>query len=167
MWVKGYPLHFIVDSGSQKNFISAEVIKRLDLPTTLHLQPYTIGWLRQGRDLCVSQQWCFPYDIKPFKDEGLCDISPIEVCDVLLGQPYLWKRHVVYGSRPRSFIITLGRQLYRMPEVVSPTVISLIYDKQCSKVISQTEKFIFFVICSHSKQKVVATSVASTQNLSL
>jgi hypothetical protein len=27
MWVKGTPLHFIVDSGSQKNLISSEVIK--------------------------------------------------------------------------------------------------------------------------------------------
>jgi hypothetical protein len=36
MWVKGTPLHFIVDSGSQKNLISAEVIKRLALPTTPH-----------------------------------------------------------------------------------------------------------------------------------
>ena len=27
MWVKGTPLHFIVDSGSQKNLISTEVIK--------------------------------------------------------------------------------------------------------------------------------------------
>jgi hypothetical protein len=27
MWVKGTPLHFIIDSGSQKNFISVEVFK--------------------------------------------------------------------------------------------------------------------------------------------
>ena len=27
MWVKGTPLHFIVDSGSQKNIISTKVIK--------------------------------------------------------------------------------------------------------------------------------------------
>jgi hypothetical protein len=27
MWVKGTPLHFIVDNQSQKNLISAEVIK--------------------------------------------------------------------------------------------------------------------------------------------
>jgi hypothetical protein len=91
MWVKGAPLHFIVDSGSQKNLISTEVVKRLNLPMTPHPHPYTIGWLRQGRDLCVSQQCHLPYDIKPFKDEVLCDISPLEVCDVLLGQPYLWK----------------------------------------------------------------------------
>jgi hypothetical protein len=48
MWVKGTPLHFIVDSGSQKNLISAEVIKQLDLLTTPHPQPYNIGWLHQG-----------------------------------------------------------------------------------------------------------------------
>jgi hypothetical protein len=36
MWVKGTPLHFIVDSGSQKNLISLEVIKQLALPTTPH-----------------------------------------------------------------------------------------------------------------------------------
>jgi hypothetical protein len=55
MWVKGTPFHFIIDSGSQKNLISVEVIKQLALPTTSHPQPYTIGWLRQGSDLHVSQ----------------------------------------------------------------------------------------------------------------
>jgi hypothetical protein len=103
---------------------------------TPHPQPYTFGWLCQGRDLCVSQLCRLPYDIKPFRDEVLCDIYPLEVCDVLLGKPYLWKRHVVYESRPRSVIITLGRKLYRIPEVASPTAISLISAKQCSKVIS-------------------------------
>jgi hypothetical protein len=79
----------------------------------------------------------------------------------------LWKCHVLYESRPRSFIITLGRQLYRIPEVASPTDVSLISAKQCSKVISHIEKFVLFVICAHSKYKVVATSMASTQNLYL
>jgi hypothetical protein len=56
MWVKGTLLHFIIDSASQKNLISAEVIKHLTLPTTPHPQPYTIGWIHQGSDLRVSQQ---------------------------------------------------------------------------------------------------------------
>jgi hypothetical protein len=86
---KGVLLHFIVDRGIQKNLISTEVVKQLDLPMTLHLEPYTIGWLRQGRDLCVIQQCRLPYDIKPFKDEVLHDISPLKVCDVILGQPFV------------------------------------------------------------------------------
>jgi hypothetical protein len=141
MWVKGTPLHFIVDSGSQKNLILPEVIKQMALSTTSHPQTYTIGWLRQGNDLCVSEQCRLLYDINPFKDEVLCDVAPLEVCDVLLVQPYLWKHHVVYESRPHSVIITLNRKLYRIPEAVPPSTISLISAKQRRKVISQTGNF--------------------------
>jgi hypothetical protein len=68
MWVKSALLHFIVDSGSQKNLISTEVVKWLNLLMTLHPHPYTIGWLRQGRDIHISQNFRIPYDINPFKD---------------------------------------------------------------------------------------------------
>jgi hypothetical protein len=159
MWVKGTPLHFIVDSGSQKNLISAEVVKQLGLSTTPHPQPYNIGWLRQGRDLHVSQQCRLSYDIQPFKDEVLCDVSPLDVCDVLLGQPYMWKRHAIYESRPRSVIVTLGGHLYRIPEVV-PTIVP---PKQCHKVVSHTTKFSFFTICSKGEQKDTATTTTSAQ----
>ena len=43
MWVKGSPLQFFVDSGSLKNLISAEVVKRLGLPTMADPQLYTTG----------------------------------------------------------------------------------------------------------------------------
>jgi hypothetical protein len=151
MWVKGTPLHFIVDSGTQKNLISVEVIKWLAPPTTLHPQPYTIGWLCQGSDLRISQQCRLSYGIKPFKDEVLCDVTPLEVCDVILGQRYLWKCHAVYESMPRSVIITLNMKLYKIPEAVPPSAISLISVKQCRKVISHTRKFLFFVILSQNK----------------
>jgi hypothetical protein len=116
--------------------------------------------------LRVSQQCRLSYDIKPFKDEVLCDVSPLEVCDVLLGQPYLWKFHVVYESRPRSVIITLNRKLYRIPEAVPPSDISLISAKQCRKVISQMGKFVFFMIHSQNKRKITATSKVFATNLS-
>jgi hypothetical protein len=55
------------------------------------------------------------------------------------------KFHVFYDSRPRSVIITLGVQPYRVPKVVPTTVISLISKKQCLKVISKIAKFILFM----------------------
>jgi hypothetical protein len=119
-----------------------------------HPQPYTIGWLRQGSDIHVSQQCRMSYDINPFKDEVLCDVSPLEVCNVLLGQPYLWKHHVVYESRPHNVIITLNKKLYKIPEAVPPSAISLISSKKCRKVISQTGKFVFFMIRSQNERKI-------------
>jgi hypothetical protein len=60
----------------------------------------------------------------------------------------------------------LNRKLYRIPEVVPPSDISLISAKQCRKVISQTEKFVFFVIRSQSEKNIRATSKASATDLS-
>ena len=158
MWVKGSLLQFIVDNGSQKNLILADTVKQLGFPTTSHPHPYTIGWLHQGRDLHVSQQCRLPYSIKPFTDEVLCDVAPIDVSDVLLGQPYLWKRHAVYESRPCVVIVTLGNKLYRIPEVPPFATISLVTAKQCSKLISQTRKFVFLMIRPQGKKKTVATT---------
>ena len=107
MWVKGMPLHFVVDNGSQKNLISAEFIKRLELPTTPHPQPYSIDWLSQGRGIRITQQFLLSYGIKPFKDEVLCDVAPLEFCDVILGQPYMQKCHDIYESQPHNVILTL------------------------------------------------------------
>jgi hypothetical protein len=166
MWIKGTPLYFIIDSGIQKNLISAEVIKQLALPKTLHPQPYTIGWLFQGSNLHGRQQCRLSYEINPFKDKVLCDVSPLEVWDVLLGQPYLWKRHFVYESRPRSVIITLNKKLYRILEAIPPSAISLISVKQCRKVISQMGKFVFFIIHSQNERKIIATFRVFVTNLS-
>eukprot|EP00253_Pinus_taeda_P036603 PITA_36603 len=57
-------------------------MKWLGLLTTAHPQPYTIRWLHQGPDLRVSQQCRLPYNMKPFTDEVLCDIGPLEVYNV-------------------------------------------------------------------------------------
>jgi hypothetical protein len=159
MWVKGTPLHFIVDSVSQNNLISVEVVKQLGLSTTPHPQPYNIEWLLQGQDLCVSQQCRLSYDIHHFKDEVLCDISPMDAYDVLLGQPYMWKCHVVYESRPHSVIVSLGGHHYEIPKVV-PTIVP---PKQCCNVVSHTTKFILFTIYSKWEQKDTVTTTTSSQ----
>jgi hypothetical protein len=161
MWVKGTPSHFIVDSGIQKNLISVEVTKQLGLLTTPHPQPYIIGWLHRGCDLRVSQQCFLSYGIYPFKDELVCDVSPIDVCDVVLFQPYMWKRHLVYESQPRSVIITSWDHLYRIPEIFMTTV----PPKQCCKVISHTARFILFTVCSKDAHKATTTTLASTPSI--
>jgi hypothetical protein len=43
MWVKGTPLHFIVDRGIHNKLISIYFFKRFNLTMKQHPHPYTIG----------------------------------------------------------------------------------------------------------------------------
>ena len=97
-------------------FFEAVVPKDHNRPSTLH---HRVDSPRMGS----SRQLAVPPSLqhKPFTDAVLYEISPPDVCDVLLGQPYLWKRNVVYESRPRTAIITLGNKLYKILEVAMPT----------------------------------------------
>jgi len=65
----------------------------------------------------------------------------------------------VYESRPRVVIISFDNSLYRIPDVAPPTATSLITAKKGSKLISQTRKFIFCLVLSQSKGKIIATSM--------
>ena len=141
-------------------------LNRLKLLTMPHPQLYTIGWLSQGQDLLVRQKCHLSYGIKHFKYAILCDVVPLEVCDVLLGQPYMWKFHVVYESRPRSVIVTLGGQLYRVPEVVLTTANSLILEKKYLKVISQMKTFVLFLVQSKGQKNITVTTTNLAQGLS-
>jgi len=78
----------------------------------------------------------------------------------------MWKHHDVYQSRPRSVFITLGKQIYKILEAVPKTGVSLIIAKKCRKLISQTRKFVLFMVRSESKRKVIATSTTSKQGIS-
>ena len=91
-------------------------------------------------------------------DEVLCDISPLDVCYLLLGLAYLWQWHVVYDYRPRVVIITLGNNFYKIPKVQPFANISLVTAKQCSKLISKTRNFFFMMIRPQGKKKTVATT---------
>ena len=74
--------------------------------------------------------------------------------------------HVMFESRPHNVIITLNKKLYKIPEAIPPSAISLIFAKQCRKVISQMRKFVFFVIRSQNKKKIATTSKVSAVDLS-
>ena len=64
----------------------------------------------------------------------------------------------MYKSIPRAIIITLGNNLYRIPKVVLPPIISLTTGKQRSKIVSQTRKFIFLTTHSQGKNNIGATT---------
>ena len=88
-------------------------------------------------------------------------MAPLEVCGVILGQPYMWKHHAVYESRPRNVIVTLRGKLYRIQETVAPNKVS-----QGRKISSHIRKLFLLTIASEGEHKITETSTPSAQGVS-
>jgi hypothetical protein len=69
--------------------VAQDLVQRLVLPTTPHLTPYKLGWVQKdGPHVRVTQCFALTLAINPFRDIVLCDVSPLDCANVLMGIPY-------------------------------------------------------------------------------
>lgn len=102
-----------MDNGSQKNLVSQELVNRLKLITSPHPQPYQLGWVqKEGPRILVSQSCLVTFAIGQFKDTVLCDVSPLDCADLLLGLPYQSHRNAVYLAKNNQYKLTKDGRTY-------------------------------------------------------
>jgi hypothetical protein len=83
----------LIDSGSQSNLISEELIKQLGLKTHMHHKPYTLQWISNNHQLHITKQCTLKFAISSkFVDKVTCDVVPLSECGMVLGSPYLYDR---------------------------------------------------------------------------
>ncbi|XP_024013903.1 uncharacterized protein LOC112087982 [Eutrema salsugineum] len=86
--IRGRVCSFIIDSGSCRNVIADAAVEKLGLPREDHPAPYTLGWLREGVSVRITQRSLVPFSIGPYyRDRMYCDIAPMDVSHLLLGRP--------------------------------------------------------------------------------
>jgi hypothetical protein len=53
---KGKVWKVIIDSGSNDNLVSTEMVEKLELKTTAHPRPYKVSWLQKGHQVTIVKQ---------------------------------------------------------------------------------------------------------------
>ncbi|KAL6179143.1 hypothetical protein ACLB2K_050659 [Fragaria x ananassa] len=101
----------IVDSRSQKNFISEALVQKLGLQMVKHPKPYPLGWIQKDTRLSITNQCTFKFALhESYIDEVTCDVVPLDACQVILGNPYLWDRDAIYKRKAQKCTFTKNRQ---------------------------------------------------------
>ena len=86
-----------IDHWSSINAISLEMVEKLNLPTTLHPQPYTLPWCPDF--LLVKYQTKVQCSIGLLSFEVLCDVVPkyLVAFHMLLGEPWCTEHAASYS----------------------------------------------------------------------
>jgi hypothetical protein len=95
----------IIDRGSTDNLVSTEMVDKLGLETTTHLEPYKVSWLQKGHQVMVTKQCLVEFKIGGYRDEILCDIIPMDVCHILLERPWQFDRNVIHDGRKNRYTL--------------------------------------------------------------
>jgi hypothetical protein len=86
-----------VDSGSQVNLISEQVVQKLGLETGPHLKPYTLGCICDNAQVTKQCKLWFVI-ASSFIDEVELDVVSLDICGMVLGSPYLLAQGKTQGS---------------------------------------------------------------------
>jgi len=91
--IKKTKVHCIIDLSSQANLISKTMVSNLRLETFNHRNPYPLGWVHHNASLQVTKKCKLKFAIcAKYIDEVVVDVVPLEICGVILGNPYMWDR---------------------------------------------------------------------------
>lgn len=78
----------IIDSGSCENVVSEEAVKKLQLKTDSHPNPYKLSWLKKESEVTVDRRCLVSFSIgKKYFDNVWCDVVSMDSCHLLLGRP--------------------------------------------------------------------------------
>jgi hypothetical protein len=103
----------LIDSGSQSNLISEELVKQLGLKTQVHHKPYTLKWISNHHQIHITKQCTIKFAISSkYVDEVTCDVVSLSECGMVLRSPYLYDRKAIFYMTKNQYQLTKAGQDY-------------------------------------------------------
>jgi hypothetical protein len=101
----------LIDSGSQSNLISEELVNQLWLKTQVHHKPYTLKWINNHHQMHITKQCTIKFAISSKYVDGVkCDVVLLSECGMVLGSPYLHDRKAIfYGIKNQCQLTKVGQ----------------------------------------------------------
>ena len=95
----------IVDSSSFDNFVSYEMVNKLNLHTFPIDRPYRASWVNNDQNIFIKEQAYVDFSIGIYNDRFLCDVIPMTCCHVILGRPWQASRQTIHYGLENVYVV--------------------------------------------------------------
>ena len=76
----------------------------LGLKAWPHPQPHCIEWLYNSGCPKVTHKVRVKFNIGTYYDEVICDVVPMNVCQLLLGRPWQYDHNAIHEGRSNTYV---------------------------------------------------------------
>ena len=106
----------IIDNKSCNNLASLELVEKLGLTTRPHPHPYYIQWVNSYDRIKVTEIAHIEFSIGFYKGSLDFDIVPLQVCQLLLGKPWITENDIVHNTIANKYSFKYhGRKITLIP----------------------------------------------------
>jgi hypothetical protein len=143
--------------GSQVNLISEALFKKMGLEKKPHPKPYSLGWVCDKEKLNVTKQCRIRFSIaSKLIDEVDLDVVPLDICCIVLGNPYLYDIKEIFFQHENKYHLTKGAVEYIVRDHNMRVNTTLVSAGKMKRIIKTNKRYVLMDI----REKDVGTSDA-------
>ena len=92
-----------MDSGSVDNYITSNVVEKLELLVTHHPTLYKVSWINSSSSQDITHQCLVTFSFPNFEDTVLCDVIYMTATKLLLGQSWQYDVRTVQNCFENTY----------------------------------------------------------------
>eukprot|EP00268_Persea_americana_P063065 TRINITY_DN8139_c0_g1_i3.p1 TRINITY_DN8139_c0_g1~~TRINITY_DN8139_c0_g1_i3.p1 ORF type:complete len:177 (-),score=19.39 TRINITY_DN8139_c0_g1_i3:51-581(-) len=91
--------------------LSQGLVDRLQLKVWKHHRPYFVRWLMLGDEVQIQYACPITFSVgEDYTNTVLCNVLPIDSCDILLGRPWMYDKNDTNGMRDNTYTFMHGEK---------------------------------------------------------
>lgn len=101
----------------------------------------------------IDRQCMFRFVItNQYIDEITCKVVPLDICQVILGNPYLWDKDAVYFRRAQKYQLEKDEKRYIVHKNQTHRMVELVTACQARRMVNASQKFVLLMIRSKHRE---------------